>query len=57
VCEKGKPESAACAAVGDLSVEGVLFIPASQSPLGVPLVVLSHETSDSVTLFRVGRVP
>lgn len=55
VCEKGKPESPACAAVGDLSVEGVLFIPATRSPIGVPLLVLSHETSNSVTLFRIDR--
>ncbi len=57
VCEKGEPESPACAAVGDLSVEGVLFISSDQSPIGVPLLVLSHETSDSVTLFRIDRVP
>lgn len=57
VCEKGKRESPACAAVGDLSVEGVLFIPASRSPTGVPLLVVSHETSDSITLYRVDRVP
>src|SRR4051795_5372469 len=55
--KKGEPESPACAAAGDLSVEGVLFIPASRSPIGVPLVVLSHETSDRVTLFRVDGVP
>jgi hypothetical protein len=55
VCEKGEPESPACAAVGDLSVEGVLFIPADRSPIGVPLLVLSHETSDSITLFRVDQ--
>ncbi len=56
VCVKDRPKSAACAAVGDLSVEGVLFIPASSSPTGVPLLVVSHETSDSVTLFRIDPV-
>ena len=40
--------------VGDLSVEGLLFIPASSSPTGVPLLVVSHETSDSVTVFGIG---
>ena len=41
---------------GTWSVEGVLFIPASQSPIGVPLLVLNHETSDSVTVFRIDAV-
>lgn len=43
----------ACQDIGDLSVEGVLFIPASQSPIGVPLLVLTHETSESLTLYRI----
>jgi hypothetical protein len=53
VCEEDKRKSAACAAVGDLSVEGVLFIPPGSSPIGAPLLVVSHETSDSVTVFRI----
>ena len=53
VCEKGKPKSSACASVGDLSVEGLLFIPADSSPDGKPLLVVSHETSDSVTVFGI----
>jgi hypothetical protein len=56
VCIKDQPQSALCAETGDLSVEGVLFIPAGQSPIGVPLLVLNHETSDSVTVFRVDAV-
>ena len=48
-CIKNQPQSALCAQAGDLSVEGVLFIPAGQSPIGVPLLVVNHETSDSVT--------
>lgn len=43
----------ACQEVGDLSVEGVLFIPADQSPIAVPLLVLTHETSESLTLYRI----
>jgi 2',3'-cyclic-nucleotide 2'-phosphodiesterase / 3'-nucleotidase / 5'-nucleotidase len=56
VCVKDQPQSALCAQAGDLSVEGVLFIPAGQSPIGVPLLVLNHETSDSVTVFRIDAV-
>ncbi|OWL96100.1 hypothetical protein CBQ26_09900 [Deinococcus indicus] len=36
---------------GDLAPEGVLFIPAADSPAGKPLVVVSHEVSGSVTLY------
>ncbi len=53
VCTKDMPKSPACAAAGDLSVEGVLFIPASDNKLGVPLLIASHETSDTVTVFRI----
>jgi hypothetical protein len=51
----GIPRSA-CPDVGDLSVEGVLFIPPEQSPDGAPLLVLTHETSDSLALFRIDPV-
>ena len=51
----GIPPSA-CPDVGDLSVEGVLFIPPEQSPDGAPLLVLTHETSDSLALFRIDPV-
>jgi len=53
VCVKDQPKSPDCAAVGDLSVEGVLFIPPGDNRWGVPLLVVSHETSDSVTVFRI----
>lgn len=53
VCVKDEQKSPACAAAGDLSVEGVLFIPAQDSPIGVSLLVLVHETSDTVAIFRV----
>jgi hypothetical protein len=53
VCEAGRPVSQACAAAGDLEPEGVLFIAAADSPLGVPLVVLTHELSTSATIYRL----
>ncbi len=53
VCIEDQPKSPDCAAAGDLSVEGVLFIPQDSSPIGVPLLIASHETSDSVTVFRI----
>lgn len=40
-------------AAGDLAPEGVLFIPASDSPNGKPLLVASHEVSGSVTIYTV----
>jgi hypothetical protein len=46
---------AACRSTGDLSVEGVTFIPRSQSPIDRPLLVLSHETTPSVTIYGIGR--
>ncbi len=56
VCEKDRPQGPECLRVGDLEPEGVLFIPASESPNRAPLVVLTHEVSDSVTLFRVDQL-
>jgi hypothetical protein len=41
-----------CAA-GDLGPEGVLFIPAHDSPIGEDLLVVAFETSGSTTIFRI----
>ena len=40
-------------AVGDLGVEDILFIPASDSPTGEDLVVTANEISGTVTVFTV----
>jgi hypothetical protein len=56
VCVKDEPKSPICAAAGDLSVEGILFIPVEDSPIGVPLLVLVHETSDTVAIYRVDEI-
>ena len=56
VCEAKRPISEACAAAGDLEPEGVLFVAAADSPIGVPLVVLTHELSTSATIYRVDQV-
>jgi 2',3'-cyclic-nucleotide 2'-phosphodiesterase / 3'-nucleotidase / 5'-nucleotidase len=56
VCEEKRPVSEPCAAAGDLEPEGVLFIAAADSPIGVPLVVLTHELSTSATIYRVDEV-
>lgn len=37
---------------GDISAEGVLFIPASESPNGVDLLVLSNEVSATTTIYQ-----
>jgi len=42
----------------DVEPEGVTFISAADSPIpGVPMLALSHEKSDSVTLYRIRLVP
>jgi hypothetical protein len=56
VCEDKRPVSEECAAAGDLEAEGVLFIAAVDSPIGAPLVVLTHELSASATIYRVDQV-
>ncbi len=42
---------------GDLGPEGLLFINAEESPVGMPLVVAANEISGSTSIYGVGQVP
>ncbi|MEQ8757235.1 MAG: choice-of-anchor I family protein [Coleofasciculus sp. G1-WW12-02] len=57
--EAGDPDPTAeqLAAVGDLGLEGLVFISAKNSPNGKPLVVTANETSGTLSVFEVERVP
>ncbi len=57
--EEGDPDPTdeQLAAVGDLGVEGLLFIAAKDSPNGNPLVVTANETSGTLSVFEVESVP
>lgn len=41
------------AEAGDLGPEGIEFIPADVSPLGVPTIAVANEVSGTVTLYRI----
>ncbi len=41
------------AAAGDLGPEGMVFIPANQSPNGMPLLVVANEVSGTTTIWQV----
>ena len=43
--------------VGDLAVEGLKFIPASESPNGNPLLVTANEVSGTTTIFEITDEP
>lgn len=53
VCEPNERKSAACAAVGDIEPEALLFIPAERSPNGMPLLVVTHEQTDSLIVLEL----
>lgn len=41
---------------GDLAPEGIAFINAYHSPLGVPMLAVAHEVSGSTVLYRIDRI-
>lgn len=38
---------------GDLAPEGLMFVPAAQSPNGQPLLIVANETSGTTTIYQV----
>ncbi|WP_052344309.1 choice-of-anchor I family protein [Bacillus ndiopicus] len=42
---------------GDVSPEGLAFIPAEKSPTGLPTLLAAHEVSGTVATFTIGATP
>ncbi|GAB5535508.1 MAG: hypothetical protein Rubg2KO_17570 [Rubricoccaceae bacterium] len=49
------PDGSTNPAVGDLGPEGMAFIPASASPTGEPMLLVSNEVSGTVTAYSAGE--
>jgi len=47
---------AAHGTAGDLAPEGLAFIPASDSPIGQPILAVAYEVSGSTTIFAIDEV-
>ena len=45
------------APAGDVSPEGLLFVKATDSPIGVPLVIVAHELSGTTAIYKVVGTP
>jgi DNA-binding beta-propeller fold protein YncE len=45
------------AKAGDLGPEGLVFVPAEDSPLGAPLLIVANEVSGTVTVYRIRTGP
>ena len=43
--------------LGDISPEGLLFIPAADSPNGTPLLIVANEVSRNLVIYSVKPVP
>lgn len=52
-CRKGKKMSTECRAAGDLKPETVSVIPATESPIGAPLLIATFKATDSIAIFRI----
>ena len=38
---------------GDLAPEGIVFVPAEESPIGEPLLLVANELSGTTTVWRI----
>jgi hypothetical protein len=50
---RGQPELPGCAEAGDLEPEGLVFVPRRDSPIAAPLLLVIHEASDMMRVYRI----
>jgi hypothetical protein len=48
-----QPSAVNLATVGDLGPEGLVFVPARQSPNGQPLLIVGNEVSGTTAVLRL----